>query len=469
MALKLKSTHAWPVVQWFLFILLHIPLGLLFRNFPLLAGGHAAMVFLMGLYFAVTGKSEKVAYIGAYITGAEVLWRMTNAPIPHEFAKYALSLLFLVAWLQLRTFKLSYKAIVYFVLLLPSITFLIGKYDSSTVRDMLSFNLSGPFALMMSVIFFLNCRFTRRQTINIMLVAIPPIISIATIAFYLIGTTSVSYNVHSALARSGNYAPNQVSALLGLAAFLAYIIIVARGDHPKNLRALLGVILLWMAIQSSLTFSRGGVIFAALSAIMISFIWVKDQGGFIRIFFIVVLLLLLGRFVISPQLIGLTNGAIVERFSDLDPTGRDFIARGDILIWQNNLWFGVGPGVSNLIRPGTQYVAAHTEFTRALADHGMWGMLSNAMFLMMAITAWKMAQGVYNKGLVVGFIIWSVLFMVDSATRIVAPSFLFGLAFSLGTTPDEVPLNQSSDLRKVSGILSSKKGNISVLNQRKLR
>ena len=468
MAFRPKSTHVWPTLQWLLFMLLHIPLGLLFRNYPLTAGGHAVVVSLIGSYYALAGKSERVAYVAAYIMGAEVLWRMTNAPIPHEFAKYALSTLFMISLLQQRKFRLSGMAIAYFVLMLPSISLVMGGYDSSTVGDMLSFNLSGPLTLMMSAIFFLNRRFTYRQTIIIMFAAIPPIISIAANAFYLIRTTSVTYNVHSALARSGNYAPNQVSALLGLAALLAYIILVAHGDHPKKLRALLGGILLWMAIQSSLTFSRGGVIIAAISAVMISFAWVKDQGGFLRIVSIVVLLLLGGLF-IFPQLIESTNGAIIERFSSLDPTGRDQIAQGDILLWQDNFWFGVGPGVSSRIRPGNPFVAAHTEFTRTLADHGILGMLSNVLFLLMAITAWNKAKGIYNKGLVVGILTWSILYMVDSATRVVAPSFLFGLAFSLGSISDEVPLIQTSDSVEQPEIYFTQKGNIPAMRPRKFR
>jgi len=445
-----------PNSTWIFFILLHIPLAFILKYYPLMSAIHAILVLIFGLYFAFLGKMEKIAIVGAYIMGAEVLWRMSDAPIFHEYAKYASSLIFIIGILRKRNFKISGLAIMYFALMVPSILLVVTQYEFPIVRDLLSFNLSGPLALMISVIFFINCRFTPRQLNRILFAGILPIVSIATISLYLIVTNSgITYDVHSAYARSGDYAPNQVSAILGLGALLIYIILVKTEKIAKNLQIVLLFILLWFAAQSSLTYSRTGLISTAASIIVVTLFLFFDRSGRKKAISILFPLIIIGSMIILPNLIDLTSGTIVERFTNLDPTGRETIAQGDLLLWRDNFLFGVGPGVSSRIRPLGVTAASHTEFTRVLADHGLLGLLSNIVFLIMVFYALKNAQGIMYKGLATCFIVWSIILMSTNGMRLFAPSYFIGLIFAFRYIQSESFSNNPNHLVR-KAIISTK-------------
>ena len=61
-----------------------------------------------------------------------------------------------------------------------------------------------------------------------------------------------------------------------------------------------------------------------------------------------------------------------------DTTGREDIARADLEVWFDNPVLGVGPGVAKEYRAATfgRAAAAHTEFTRLLAEHGILGLVA---------------------------------------------------------------------------------------------
>src|SRR5438034_4373883 len=73
------------------FLAAHIPLGLLLHSSSLVAALHAVATLGAGMYLALFDRRlERVACVGGYIIGGEVLWHMTQAPIFWEFGKYAL-------------------------------------------------------------------------------------------------------------------------------------------------------------------------------------------------------------------------------------------------------------------------------------------------------------------------------------------------------------------------------------------
>nr|HMN63236.1 hypothetical protein [Anaerolinea sp.] len=113
--MKASITHlrqnvysAKPAVSWVesnlaILIAAHIALAFLMRSLPALATLHAWLTFAVGVWIALTMRDlRKVIPVAAYITGAEVLWRMTDANVFWEFGKYAtiaiLGLAFLRNW-----------------------------------------------------------------------------------------------------------------------------------------------------------------------------------------------------------------------------------------------------------------------------------------------------------------------------------------------------------------------------------
>src|SRR6266850_7829621 len=64
------------------FIVGHAPLALLMQLSPNIGLLHASIVLVGGLWWITADRrSERAAYVCAYIVGAEVLWRMTKTPI----------------------------------------------------------------------------------------------------------------------------------------------------------------------------------------------------------------------------------------------------------------------------------------------------------------------------------------------------------------------------------------------------
>jgi len=81
-----------------LFLAAHVPLVLLVRAVPVLGAVQALVALLAGLVLAASTRSpQRVAYVAAYVAGAQVLWRMTHTPIFWEFGKYAIALMFFMA------------------------------------------------------------------------------------------------------------------------------------------------------------------------------------------------------------------------------------------------------------------------------------------------------------------------------------------------------------------------------------
>jgi O-antigen ligase len=111
-------------------------------------------------------------------------------------------------------------------------------------------------------------------------------------------------------------------------------------------------------------------------------------------------------------------------------TGRDKIVMIDLDIWQKNPIFGVGPGVAMFHRQRVyKWIAAHTEFSRLLAEHGAFGALAILLLIAMAVHAVTKAKTALNRALAAAMLGWSLLFLVVDGMRLAAPSFAFGFSF----------------------------------------
>ena len=74
--------------------------------------------------------------------------------------------------------------------------------------------------------------------------------------------------------------------------------------------------------------------------------------------------------VILPRLEALTGGAIGNRFMDTGSTGRELLVSADLRTWSENVVLGAGPGMGSANRERVFHSgAAHTEYTRLLAEH----------------------------------------------------------------------------------------------------
>jgi O-antigen ligase len=141
----------------------------------------------------------------------------------------------------------------------------------------------------------------------------------------------------------------------------------------------------------------------------------------------VAVLAALGYFVIWPRLDEFTSGGLSARFQDTNTTGRDDLSMEDLKLFARHPLLGVGPGRSAFEHD--LGLAAHTEFSRLLAEHGLFGC---AWMLVMALAAYrnvKRGRSPYERGFSVAMMTWGFLFMANSAMRLVAPCLTFGMGF----------------------------------------
>ncbi len=432
-------------------VVLHIGLALLIENFRFAATVHALLVFVLGIWIALTSEDiRKVIPYVAYIAGAEVLWRMSNASVFWEFGKYATIAILVIALVKNRTpLKKAWLPILYFLMFLPSIILTVGFLGwTDQAREFISFNLSGPLATAVCLLFFLQVRMDESLMTETIWAVVYPIVGILTLAVYsTLTATAIYFGSESVFVTSGGYGPNQVSALLGLGAFLLIMWMIQ--THTKGGRFFSILLVLALVIQSFLTFSRGGVynLVIALAAALIILLFKPTR--FIKSFSMVFFLLLIVAYLVFPQIEELTSGAFSQRFQDIDPISRVSIANEDMKLFYENPTFGVGPGMAYFTRVNKAFTSAHTEYTRTLAEHGTLGILALLFLVIQMGVAFIKAKGVIERAWMVALASWSAVEMAHAAMRIVAISFLLGLAVVSWRQQEPEDVSQEKPVKKL--------------------
>lgn len=427
------------------FILIHVPLALLLKQFGLVATLHGWIIFFVGVFVALTDPDgHRVAYIAAYIAGADVLWRMTSAQVFWEFGKYASVAVMLLYLLRKRQFKSARLPIFYFALLSISIPLTLTSLPLNLAKSQISFHLSGPLSLAVSAIFFAQIRLDWQDRAKLFQYFLAPIIAIGSIAVWTMSrATQITFTTESNYITSGGFGPSQVSAILGLGAFLLILLAVQQSAWFRRWLSLGGSLVL--AALSALTFSRGGTYNLAVSLLTLGIFSLRTAR--LRNTFIP--LLVIGFFVVNyliyPQLDAFTGGMLTVRFADINTTGRNEIMLSDLNIWQQHLMFGVGPGMSTYMGDllyGRFLPVAHTEYTRLLAEHGALGLVSILLLMIVALKAVREAPQGLPQASVAAMLAWSFTEMGHAAMRVAAIGFLFGLAMALWP---EFPVTMKKD------------------------
>ena len=423
-----------------LFFAAHIPLALLMMSFPAVSTAHAALTMLLGLWYGlVNTKPERVAYVVAYVIGAECLWRMTQAMIFWEFGKYALITILLAAIVKSGRLRGPVWAVFYFLLLLPSLVVPMANVSESQFLNQISFNLSGPLALAVSTWFFSGLEFTQTQMKRLFLALIGPVVGIAVITLFdTLSATTIYFTNNSNFITSGGFGPNQVSAILGLGALVAFLLIFDQRS-AQGFRLVMVALFLTLGIQCALTFSRGGIYTAGGAAAVATFYLIRQPRARLKVLGGILVLVLVGNFLILPALDSFTEGALTKRFTNTKLTGRDRLIMADFQAWSENPLFGVGPGQAKSYRQSFRAnTSAHTEFSRVLAEHGIFGLIATLLLIFSAAQYLIRARAGVEKAFTGAMICWSILYTLTAAMRLAAPAFTFGLA-AIRIVPDPEP------------------------------
>ncbi len=389
---------------------------------------HAYATLAVGAYFLLSDKEpyRLISWMG-YVAGAELLWRGTGAAVFWETGKYAIILVSILGLLKgYGKHHPSFSLVPYFILLVPSV-FLLPSFD----REAIAFALAGPFAIVATSLLFSRCEININQLKPLLLAILASVLTFSILILLgIVDAEVIEFTSASSFATSANTGPNQVSSLLAFGAFAAFIYTFFEREH-KFLRffvVLLGIALL---TQIMLTFSRGGLwtLLGSLAAAGLFFI--RDKKVRRSYLLVVVFGFLVFTYLILPALNQWTSGALGARIADIEPTGRLEIIQADLELFQENPLFGVGVGRSNVFHARYFRIAhAHTEYSRMLAEHGVFGLVSLMILVISVAVRILKKNDPLNKAVIVACLAWGLLFMAHSATRLAAPMLLIGLSYA---------------------------------------
>lgn len=437
-------------VRIIIFLLLHVPLAMLMELSPWFSTIHAVIIMLYALRAALTGRSSQVLSAVAYIAACEVLWRMSQAHLVWEYAKYALVAIMFVAiiseW-RLNRQNRRVRAILpilLLVVLLPGAVLTVLEIDLGEARDPLSFNLAGHLAIAMMALYLWARPVNLGTTNRILLAILAPIVGITFLAIYYTvrSLDTLEFVAASNWITSGSYGPNQVSNMMGLGALVGTMLLILL-PQARGAKFVILVGTLLMLGQALLTFSRGGIYSFVLAVAVFGLHLLRNRRArtaFLAIFALFVVLLFIG---IYPFLDDFTNGTLSQRFSDLDTTGRLELAQIDLQVFRDNPIVGVGVGQAAEFNEAYfgRSLAAHTEFTRLLAEHGLFGILAILILTWMVLKRYFANEPGLGRAMTAAFAVWALSIMIHSAMRLAAIPLTYALALVLWQLPQTIHPN----------------------------
>ena len=421
--------------------ILHFIMGLLISSRKDLATFWALSIFFYGLVHIIRYKNrnDEASIFAGYMVGMEVALRTVGASVLWEFGKYSTIALLLTGMIveNIKFLRVNILSVSYLAFLLPSIA-IMPDVKFGYFRMMVSGNLSGPLCLFICFIYFRQRIFYEVNIINVFKALILPIISLIGLIFIRAPSfQNLRFSSEANFQMSAGFGPNQVSTLLGVS--LIIVSLSKTFDLKIFSKPIYDYLFLSISIGVALlTFARGGVL-APLIAILFSYIVsggvrkykIQYKGAFYLI------LVLLGLSYFSSNFTkGLINTRYASLFSVLNPeqnklSGRAKIMAIDFEIFKDNLFLGVGPGAARDLRWSYgygAYVGAHSEFTRMLAEHGMFGFISLFSILLLSYQEYRRRID-YNKVFLACLCLFSILTMFHSAFRIALPGYFYGLSY----------------------------------------
>ena len=381
-------------------MLIHVFIGLMttMSNWFLIIWIYAVIIFSLNKVISslyIRGSLQTVVPLLIYISTFEVLGRMTiSYPfIPWELSKYLIISTSLFLILTGKINRLNPKGILIVLLLIPGL--LIDKSDR-VVTNQIIFNILGLMSLgfLMIVLGGVKVRVDYLNSI-IKLIWFTSVSLLVNIMIKTPTLEKLTFSLNVDFAATGGFGSNQVVTIIGIGMFFSFYAwmnkLLFSGSHTID-----GLFIGLFAYQGFLSFSRGGMLIGILAILIYYFMFRKSKSfqtikrlrllrPFLFFTFAIAILVISYGVIQNISKGNLTNRYLGETVSTLNKTkvktintistGRYELLLSDLTLWKNNLIFGVGSGASTFLRESKLVgVAAHTEFSRLLAEHGLFGL-----------------------------------------------------------------------------------------------
>lgn len=402
------------------------------------------LVLFIGIYKIITTNNRN--YIGVYFitffVGLEIFLRLSKSGIFWEFSKYCIIILtFACLITEKKTHPYSKFFLLFILVQLPSILLLFRVENTDPVRELIASGLSGPITLGFLSIYLYKKKIPYDVFMRIFFIQItsflPTLIHLV-VNFNRLSEIEFSTNSNASL--SGGFGPNQMSSALGYAVLIIFLLNILGGRFYKS------VLVDWglaggFALFGLFTFSRGGIISAALSITAAFFTLYITKGGATKnkkpkIIIFVMAITCVWAWNYANDFSGGNLALRYKKTAGLDDkyafTGRRTLLEMEIQIFKDNLIFGIGPGMTRLERFKYGWMAhhtSHTEFTRLLAEHGLFGVCALFILAFSVFQYLRTTKAKADKIKFIGLVSYSFLTMSHSAMRLSIPAFCFALAF----------------------------------------
>jgi O-antigen ligase len=339
---------------------------------------------------------------------------------------------------------------------LPSLL-VVNFPDFQIAREEVSFNLSGPFLLTLSAVYFYNRRLSGNDVVKIFRNALLPLL---TLLVYLIlvppNLEDIEFGTESNFQASGGFGPNQVSTVIGIAIFLLMVGLFYKSYMIHSLL----VDLLFMGlfvIRGLATFSRGGMIGAVIGGLILvgyTAIASRRSSAYATIFSFLLFAGGSGAIVwnyVNEQ----TEGRLEYRYEGKNyltgkqkdvTSGRTDIMLTELNYFYQNPLFGIGPGMGTLLVTNKAGKAAHShsEYTRLFAEHGIFGVTALLILIIAPlIQIFKLPRA--HRPLPMAIFVFVLFTLSHSAMRLAIPGFFYGLCLITPVLPKPTPRTLQHD------------------------
>jgi O-antigen ligase len=421
-----------------IFIVLHILIGYFatFGFFPK-PFGYLIIATCLVLLLLEGNNKEQAFSIASYVAGLEVFLRMVKGAPLFEIGKYSIiAILFLGLLFGKTRQRLTLTYPIYLMLLLLGIV-LTNVPDGESIKNAIAFNLSGPFMLGVAAIYFYKRRVTKEEVHNALFFFLLPMFSMVTYMYFRTPDfKEIAFGGVSLGETSGGFGPNQVATVLGFGIFiLAYFLLI---KHTiSGFLIIDAAILMYFTFRGLLTFSRGGIITAAIAFVVTAFFYILYKRNYRKIlqYVIVAAVFLSAVWVYTSDV---TRGMIENRYTGRNASGikKEDATAGRIKLFTAQLegfsdaplfGIGVGNGKYRRFERGDKLGTSHNEVTRLIEEHGVIGLIILLLLFIVPLSHLFRVNNMRRSLLVAFFLFW-FLTINHSAMRIAFPGFVYGLA-----------------------------------------
>ncbi len=418
--------------------MLHIILGFL-ASTKVIAMGYSYAIIVLGIVFVIakSNENEEVLLWTAYLVGSEVFLRMTGGLFFYEITKYIIILLvFLGLFVEKKKHNLSPIYIFYLFLLLIGIIFTNIPVFAS-LRKQIAFNLSGPFLLGISALYFYKRTISKEQLLNALYYSFLPITAmISYIYFKTPDLSEIRFGGVANSTTSGGFGPNQVATIIGFSIFISVVFLYVK----KRITGFLIfdiLILIYFTYRGFLTFSRGGIMAAGIAILFFTLFMILGSENKLAKFFkysTILLIMLIGIFLYTSNV---TGGMLENRYTNKNARGivKKDVSAGRVALFQaqlegfyENPLFGIGVGGTKYFSSANRVgITSHDEIGRLISEHGLVGVFILFLLFFTPLPI-IFGQDYLARAFLIAFYLFWFLTINHSAMRVAFPGWIYGLS-----------------------------------------